>query len=234
MEDQKDSTSVDDKGQPQDIDKDEGAVKESVEGAGDEKVEEEKEAPTERTYSQEEFSKLQSKLDTQLKEAGERSATQMKELQDSLNAALEAADEARGQAFVRQVEENGGDVGAAKALVAREQAVVKQERDAKALQIAMTQQQVILNEAGKGKQALDLIKEHGLDESATEELLKATDPTVMENIALKLRLEKGVAEQRKPTKTDQSAGSDTKGRDLSQLPPSMVLGTLMEEAKKEK
>lgn len=83
--------------------------------------------PTERTYSQEEFRKLQSAADRQVAE--ERQMRGMLEQQYAQQAQQAALGGARQQdmAWLRQVAEQGGDVDAAKQVVAQRDAVRQQQ-----------------------------------------------------------------------------------------------------------
>jgi len=158
--------------------------------------------------------------------------TQVQEESKGLNAqlakALERIDEAEANRFVQRVEDEGGDVNVAKMIVAEKQAAAKATREAQVLQAEITKQQGILNEAAKGKQAYDLIKEHQLDADTLDDLLKSENPTEMENKALRLRLEKSKTEQRPPDKTPTVPGS-TKGVQWDKLPLNERMGRAMEE-----
>lgn len=85
-----------------------------------------------------------------------------------------------------------------------------------------------LNEAGKRKKAYDLVKEHGLDESTTEELVKAENSGAMEIAALRLAIEKSKVAARLPAKPTGTTPS-TQGRDLSKLSDSEKFGIALEE-----
>ena len=152
-------------------------------------------------------------------------------LQADRDAALAQIEEAKYSSFLSRVEQEGGDVDVAKMIIARERAATQKERDVKTLESWVKQQQSILNEAGKGKQAHDLIKEHGLNETQLGKLLEAANPLEMENLALKLRLEKSKIEQRPPRELDSNRGNKPVG-DIGKLPPSVALGQLMDDSGK--
>jgi len=210
----------------------EGAVAKEVEGAGDEvKKEGGVEAPTERMFSQAEWDKRQSSIDTahkkELANIQEKSATKAREQAEALETAQLQIEEAETKAFLRMVEEQGGDMDSAKAIAKARTDAATEGRRLQMLKAELEAERETLTIAGKAKKAHDLVKEHGLDEDALDGLLEAENPDQMEAKALRLRLEKSKTEERPSTKTAAGRGS-TKGGDLSGSPPSIVLGTLME------
>jgi len=195
-----------------------------------------KEAPsTGKTYSEEEHKaaveaerKRYSGLDSKYSKEKSEWAEAKRQHDAALEQARTQAEEARYADFLRSTEDGGGDMMAAQKIVERERVVAKREREAESLKAWVSQQQVILNEASKGRQADELIKEHELDPKQLGKLLDAKDPVEMENIALRLRLEKSKVEQKPATKVDPGQGKKG-GGDLSKLPPSIALGQLMEQ-----
>lgn len=232
------STSLDGEGQlpPMDLkDKEpaktaEGAVKEPVKGAeGTEVKKADVEAPAPRTYTEEDWNKRQSSVDKQLAKIREESQATAQKLQASIEEANTRAREAEFSTFLRKVENDGGDMDVAKAIIERERKADVKIAEMKKTEAWIRDQSAMLNEAGKGKQANELVKQYGLSEDSLEALLSSETPESMENIALKLYVEKLKIEQKPSMIVDQGKGSG-KARDLSDLPPSVALGTLMGES----
>ena len=188
-----------------------------------------------QTYTEEEYQaaveterKRYSGLDSKFTKQRAKWEQQVKDLETARDEAAAQAEEARYKSFIQSVEDDGGDVSAAQRLIDRERKIVQQERQQNTLKTWITQQQTLLNEAAKGKQAEDLMKQYELPAEQLEKLLDAKDPTAMENVALKFRLERIKVGQRPPAKIDPGRGKRGSG-DLSKLPPSVALGQLMEE-----
>jgi chromosome condensin MukBEF ATPase and DNA-binding subunit MukB len=175
-----------------------------------------------------ELTKRYSGLDTKLTTVTRESQTRIQELQEEVNRAYEQAEEARSEALIRTLTEQGADETVAQRVARAERELANKERTLKIQAEAQTKLQEVLNEAGKAKQAHDLIKEHGLEESALEGLIDSKTPDEMVNKALRLSLEKSKSAQIAPTEVAPKTPS-TKGRDLSKVPPSIALGTLMSE-----
>jgi len=206
----------------------EGAVKEAVEGAGNK--EEKVEAPVLRTYSEVEWNTRQSKIDKQIAKFKEDSQKEVLRLQQVSDAAETRAREAEYSAFLRKAEEDGGDVPAAKAIVEERRRVDARVAELQKTEAWIKEQSALLNLAGKGKQAQELVKQFSLSEESLEELLDSENPVEMENKALKLHVAKLKVEQKPPMQVDPGRGSG-KQRDFSAMPASEALGILMGEAK---
>lgn len=172
--------------------------------------------PEPRVYSEEEWDKRQSSIDKQvadIRKQHDEALVQSRKQYDETLAQLEARQDAE---FLSKVEEGGGDVDAAKRILARDQAARKRERDIEGRENTMKSQILQLGEVAKQNDANRLAKEYGVD---ADELLKANDPAEMERIALKLALEASKVEAKKPVKTDTNVPS-AKGVDWSKLSPS--------------
>jgi len=136
-------------------------------------------------------------------------------------------DEASTAAWLRRVEEDGGDVKVAQSIAERARTSKKLERELATRQADIDSKLAILNEAGFKKTAYDLVATYKLGEDALEELLKAESPVEMENKALKLAREKEGAESRPTEKLDKAVAS-TKGVDLSKYSLERQAGMAME------
>ncbi len=185
--------------------------------------------PTPRTYSEEDWRKRESALDKQLAKLKTESDAERTRLQQAFDAAQSQIEEANNKAFLQRIEDAGGDVNAAKVLIERQTALAKSQRDFEAKRLELQRREMILAEAGKGKQAHDLMTEYNLRKEALDDLLQAESRETMKVKALEMHVNALKTEQRKPTKTDTTTPS-TKGVDLSKMPPSLRLGTLMEQA----
>ena len=222
MEDQtNDSTSTPAVKQPQ-----VGAVMATEKGAENKKgqVAEAAQSPS-RTYSEDEWNKRQSSFDKQVSKTNER----LQELERQSAEATVKVQEAQYNNWLAAIEDSGGDVDAAGKAIAGIKQSWSEANKILAQKAQIEQQAAILEEAGKGKKASDLIKEHGLEESAVEQLMDSKDSTEMELKALKLKVAQTAVTATPPKKVDSGLG-DGKKTDLSAQPASEALGRLMEEA----
>lgn len=208
------------------------APEKEVEGAGKEEVKGKAEAPEkkeEKTHTQADIDKLTKELETEkgrysgldkkLTEAMKTSKENVSRLETALEEQQQRTEDARDLTFLKKVEDEGGDVNAAKALVTREATSRTLERDLAKRKKALDTQETILAEAGKAKKATDLIKEHELDADVVDELLACETPEAMEVKALKLRLEKGAVDAKPVTETDshdQGAKTSTEGMSVEE------------------
>lgn len=172
-----------------------------AEEAGKEEVTGE-EAPEEKekTYTQADIDRMEEAvaaekrryagLDTKLTETTKQSKARIKELEDALVRMEEAVETARNASFLRKVEEEGGDVDMAKAILKRDSESKKRERDLDALEKGLREQETILNEAGRGKKAADLVKQYELEPDVVDNLLECETPEKMEIRARDLYIEK--------------------------------------------
>lgn len=206
--------------------KEKEAVKEKVEGK--------EEAPEkEETYTKADWDKRETELggrisglDTKLTKTIQSSKDEVSRLEKALEEEQQRTEEARDLTFLQKVEEEGGDVNATKTMLTREKTSRAVERDLAKRTRTLDEQEVILAEAGKGKKAVDLIKEHELEADVVDELLECKTPAEMEIKALKLRLEKGAIDAKPVTETD---AQDKGGKvDLSTLTLEERLGKGME------
>jgi hypothetical protein len=193
-----------------------GAVIEPAEGAEETEVREE-ETPKPRVYSEEEWNKRQSSWDKQFAETQQSYQTQILQFQQQ-------AQERQDQEFLSKVEADGGDVNAAKELVARQKAIREREQELEFRGQSLQAYGQQVYEEGKAIAAHKMASQYGVDE---KELLKAQNPMEMENIALKLHAEKLKAGAKRPIKTDSSIPS-AKGVDWSKLSPTEKLNRGLE------
>jgi len=207
--------------------KEEGAVKEDVKGK-EEAPKEKEETYTKADWDkrEDELGKRISGLDTKLTETLKGSKDEVSRLETALAEQQLRTEEARDLTFIKRVEEEGGDVKAAEVLVAREKASRALERDLTGRKRTLDEQETILAEAGRGKKATDLIKEHGLEADVVDELLACETPEKMEIKALNLRLEKGAVDAKPVVETDAPEGG--KKADTSDMSIEERLGKSME------
>lgn len=191
------------------------ASEQEVKGAGKEEVKGKAEVPPkkeEKTHTQADIDKLTKELETEkgryggldkkLTEAMKTSKENVSRLETALEEQQQRTEDARDLTFLKKVEDEDGDVNAAKALVAREKTSRALERDLAGRKRTLDAQETILAEAGKAKKATDLIKEHKLEADVVDELLGCATPAEMEIKALKMRLEKGAIDAKPVTETD--------------------------------
>ncbi len=180
------------------------------------------EAP--KTYSQEEYDseikKLKEDWNSKRQEHDKKHQIELAQLRQQTETMLTQERERNNAAFLAKVEADGGDVNTARQLLAREEAARQREQEAEAkIQTFQAYQQQIQEEA-KAIAAHRGAEKYGVDE---KELLKAQSPQEMENIALKLQVEKLKTEQKRTIKTD-SGVSSAKGLDLSKMSPEDKIG----------
>lgn len=181
--------------------------------------------PQVRTYNEAEWGKRQSSFDKQMSKVSDR----VKELEGQQAQAQAKVEEAQYSNWLQAIEDAGGDGDAAGKAIAGIKQAWNEARQVLAQKATLIQQATTLEEAARGKQALDLVKEHSLSPDAVEELLDSKDATEMELKALKLRLEKQATDATAPTKVEKEGGTG-KVRDLSTQPTTITLGQLMEES----
>lgn len=191
--------------------------------------------PPQPTHSQEEFIALQGKHDEAIRQMQAGHKGTIKEMQKQFRELESKAKEREDAAYLRQVEDAGGDVEAAKRFIAREAQITERERQIREREGEIEAKAKESDEGLKAIAAERLIKEFGLEPTARGELLKAQQPIEMENIALKMALEKSKTGQKPTTKVDSTVTS-TKGVDWSKLSvrERLELALKDEEAKKTK
>ncbi len=148
-----------------------------------------------------------------------------KERDDAKRAVQEAAarvEQAQNEAFIRQVQEQGGDVDAAKQLVARQTVISQRERDLEALATKLSETQERLNQAAKGKRVLDLMTEYKLPKETAGELSKANTDAEMELAAIKLAQRQEKVAAKKPEKVAGATGGGQGGFDLDKATPAQM------------
>ncbi len=225
------STSVDETKQPtmdEPKGKPEGGVEVKVEGA-EKKEGQGAEAPKPRTYSEEEWNKRQSAVDKQVAKVKVDSGETLKGLQETIASLERKTEEAEYAALLKSTEDSGGDADKTRLLIEEKRTFKAKERLFEAEKKAFKEQAELLSVAGKGKKAFELIKQYELSADDEGKLLEAESEDGMENIALKLQVEKLKTGQRPSTSVD-SGLSSGKPRDLSKMPESESLGTMMEES----
>jgi hypothetical protein len=216
MDDQKESTSAENTEQLSPTETTEGAVTEA-EGAETE-VKTEAEEPLKRVFSQDEWDKRQSAWDTQYATKEKEWQEQISQLEKERDTIAQTIERKNADDFIRKVEEQGGDVDAARRLITREQQANTALKAAKAREVKAMAQEAKAAQYLKMIAADELIKSQKLDKDVRDQLLAAEDPIEMENIALKLALEKTKVANVPTTKVDSKVTS-TKGVDLSKMSP---------------
>jgi hypothetical protein len=178
--------------------------------------------PPERTYSQAEWEKRESSVQQKLTKAQQESQKAIEEANRQAKEAIAAYQRQQDDAFLARVEQEGGDIQAARGQLAKEQAIREREAKIAERETALEQQGARLLQIAKEADAVRLAKEHGLTDTAP--LMEAENPTQMENIALKLALEAKGTATKPAVKTDKGV-STAAGRagDWSKLSPAEKL-----------
>jgi len=192
---------------------DEGQQKLGNGEEGKEGPEATKEPKTLRTYGEDEWktreSEFQSKFDSKVAELNKASKEAAAKLEEDIRKAQEAAEVKRDTEWLKSVETEGGDVDAAKQVVAERQAVRDrlqkvEEREQKATETEASQQSAL-----KYLDAQKLAKEHDIP---VEPLMEARSPEEMKVIALtekikKLETSEEKGKKRPVTSTDKGIGT---------------------------
>lgn len=190
-----------------------GADKSDVTGAGDNGQGQE---TVPRSYSEEEVRKIQSQVDIQIAKAKKEMQAQLAEVAKEKNLLEDAVAKQREQALISQTEARGGNVDAVKQVLAKErqlrEAARKLQQDRADVDARLAQ----ASEAIARSDALKYMKQYELSTDSEEKLLAAEDSVEMENIALKLALEKSKVAKTPVIKTD-TGRTQTKGVDLSKM-----------------
>ena len=185
-------------------------------------------APAPETITKEEHERVIGTIKGGHKGTTEKLTGDIKALKTSLGEIQERYEEQERAGWLAKIEQDGGDVSTAKAITERDKESKKNERDFAERLANIESREVLLNEAGKSKSAYDLIRTHGLGEGALEGLLKSESLVEMENMALKLKLDKQGADSRPSETPDKGQKASTKGQDLTKVPVDRRLGMLME------
>ena len=157
----------------------------------------------------------------------------VKQMREKLAAAMKSAQEARDlldqqkeEAWLKSIEGNGGDVNVAKVIIDRDRAVRIAQAAHAAKEAELSEREAILNEAGRTKSVFDLMATYELPPTAKEKLLAAQDPREMENLALKMHVEKLKGKGVQAESPDRGTGQ--KGVDISKLTIKQRMGMAME------
>ena len=184
-----------------------------VEGAGKVEGETPPTTPPLRTYSEEEWNTRQSSIDKQTTKVQGEHQVAVEKIQANYENLLTQQQAQQATAFLKQVEDAGGDMTAAKAVVELQGRLQQRERELGKKETDFTAQQTQVFEGLKRLDANRLATQYGIDEKP---LFEATNLVEMENIALKLSIEKGKTEQKPVVQTDTGVPS-AKGVDLSAM-----------------
>lgn len=213
MEDKLNPTSSDDKDQLSDTladDKDtKGAGSVADDGAGDKKPVDDKEPKTPRTYTEEEWGKRQSSIDTMVEALRGEHKVAVDKLQTQYKEALDEVQVHSRKTFLTEVEAEGGDVDVATKVFDMKQGAEQKERE-------LASRIEAVETVEKHQAAEKYAKTYELDEEAVAELLKAENPAEMKATALQMALEKSQAGQKGGVKTKTPQGS-AQGVDLEKM-----------------
>lgn len=175
--------------------------------------------PAERTYSKGEWDKRQSAIDKQVGELKRQASEELERARKEREDLVDDAQRSRDDGFLRKTEEDGGDVNAAKAMVARDTSIRERERTAeRAGRDADTRLAAALD-SEKVVAAHQIAKEHQLPESFIDKLMGAEDRRHMENIALTEVIARGQQATKLPVKTDKGISTAPKGVDMEGWSP---------------
>jgi len=194
----------------------EGQQEQGDGGEGEKAPETTKEPEAPKTYGKDEWEarerEFQSERDKAIAETNKAHKEVLAEKEEQIRKTKEAAEDKKLDDWVKSVENDGGDVDAAKRVAEQEKAVRKreqatEERERKAAEIEASQQSTL-----KYLDAQKLAKEHDIP---VEPLMEAKSPEEMKVIALteeikKLKTtpkEKGKKEERPVTTTDKGLGT---------------------------
>ena len=185
------------------------------------------EAPKPVVFSEEELQRRISSAVAGHKGTVTKLQTDLKKVREESEQFRAQAEERSYESLLRTVQEQGGDVDAAKKLVERERTTNKREREMAIREAQLEELAATLSEAGRTKAAQDFMTAYNLDATNVEELLKSEDMKDMENKALRLALNKSKVEAKPPEKPSKGQGT-TKGRDLSKMSDIEKLGLAAE------
>jgi hypothetical protein len=183
-------------------------------------------APTTVTLTEEELQKRIEAAVTSTKGGYDGTVQELKrklkEHETELKKAKDAAQEAGYTAFIQKVESSGLDPNIAQEIVKHRREILSAREILAAEQTKMAEREAqiasgleTLNRAAQAQKAEELIKQHGLDAKVKAELLKAADPTAMENVALKLALQAKQVAETPERKIDSNVLRPKTGRDMS-------------------
>ena len=187
-------------------------------------------APVPKTFTQEEYDQGITSIKAGHKGTVDKMRTDLSTAMSQVETLKAEAEEKATAKWLQGIEDGGADratIDAAKTIAERGKAVAKAEREAKQKTVELTEKETLLNIAGRGKLAHELVTTHGLGKEVVEELLKSEDPKEMEIKALTLALDKGKATALPAEKPDKGVAS-TKGVDVTKIPATQRLGMIME------
>lgn len=206
MTDQKEQTSTDTTDQLPG----KGAGAEDVKGAGNE-VEGKGDDDKERTYSSEEFRKMQSSKDETFAQKERTFQESLSRIEEEKSTLTEQLEREKGTAYLKKVEADGGDVDRARTVVEREITAGVRERE-------VTVKLARVDAAARVTEARSLATELNLGADATKTLLEAKTPAEMESKALRLALAKTLADKT-PAQKIADEKTSPKGVDFSNMSP---------------
>lgn len=240
MADQNTSTSTDDLGKL--LTDQLGAGKEVAKGAEnkegqtDQLSQDRKEpdkAPALRTYSEEEWNKRQSSIDSQVSKLKSDYENQLTKFTDELTKFRQGEREKEIQSFLGQAETEGLDKGKTQTLTDRIRAFYAKEAELEQRAAEIAKKETLNLAVLSAQKADELIKEYELNADAKTNLMEYDNPRDMELAAAKLYREKAMAAGL-PAKEILERNATPNGRDLSQVPQAQQLGILWDEAVKER
>lgn len=183
--------------------------------------------PAPKTYTEDEFNKRIATIQGGHEGTVKKMRGDIAALTAQIAELKSKAEDANLAAYLQSVEAKGGDVEAAKAVAQlQKEARIRTEQIA-AREAQLAEREALLNEAGKGKAAHDLMAQYTLPEDSLPKLLEAKDDVDMERIALRLRVEKLTTDS-KPPENPPHQTKAVKGVDVSKLPIGQRLGMAME------
>jgi len=206
MTDQKEQTSTDATDQLPG----KGAGTEDVKGAGD-KVEGKAGDESERTYSSEEFRRMQSSKDETFARKEQTFQETLSRAEAEKDTLTEQLEREKGSAYLKKVEADGGDIERARTVIEREIAANARER-------ATTAKLAKVDAVARVNEARSLAAEFNLDADAAKALLEAKTPAEMETKALRLALAKTLADKT-PAQKIADEKTSPKGVDFSNMSP---------------
>lgn len=173
----------------------------------------------ERTYSKSEWDKRQSAIDKQVGELKRQASEELEQARKEREALVDDAQRSRDDGFLRKTEEDGGDVNAAKAMVARDTSIRERERTAERTARDADTRLAAALDSEKVVAAHQIAREHQLSESFIDKLMAAEDRRHMENIALTEVIARGQQAAKLPVKTDKGISTANKGVDMGDWSP---------------
>ena len=183
--------------------------------------------PAPKTYTEEELNQRIESIKGGHKGTVEKMRADIAKLNATIADLSNKAEEANLAAYLQQIEAKGGDVEAAKAVINLQRQSRQALAAVQAKEAELAEKEAMLNEAGRGKFAHDMLKQYGLAEADLPKLLEATDDVDMERRALKLHVASLTNKARAPEAPDHAANK-AKGIDTSKMPIATRMGMAME------